>query len=148
VSAKLRPIHQSLPMQLLRAREAAMSQFRPMLRQHNLTEQQWRVIRVLAARREVDAGELADECFLLAPSLSRILQTLEQDGLIQREADVGDQRRSLISLTTSGVQKFAAVGPDSETLYKNIERRFGKKNLNQLYHLLNELNATLIDEAQ
>jgi len=34
-------------MELLKAREAAMERFRPMLREHGLTEQQWRVIRAL-----------------------------------------------------------------------------------------------------
>ena len=56
-------------MELLKAREAAMSRFRPMLREHGLTEQQWRVIRALADYKEIDAGELAKKSFLLAPSL-------------------------------------------------------------------------------
>ena len=37
----------SLPIALLRARETVMHRFRPLLASHDLTEQQWRVIRVL-----------------------------------------------------------------------------------------------------
>ena len=51
----MRDFSQSLPMALLRAREAVMRQFRPILRQHGLTEQQWRILRALAA---VDAIEV------------------------------------------------------------------------------------------
>ena len=54
-SLPLRDFQHSLPMELLKAREAAMARFRPMLRSHGLTEQQWRVIRALAAYQKIDA---------------------------------------------------------------------------------------------
>ena len=46
--APMREFSRSLPMSLLRAREAVMRQFRPSLREHGLTEQQWRILRALA----------------------------------------------------------------------------------------------------
>ena len=141
--SELRDIQHSLPMQLLRAREAAMTRFRPMLREHGLTEQQWRVLRVLAAHEPVDASELARLTHLLAPSLSRILQFLAEGSLIRREPDRADQRRSLISLTAAGHAKFRTVGPDSETLYRAIEESFGKAKLDALYALLSDLNHAL-----
>ncbi|MGI9326372.1 MAG: homoprotocatechuate degradation operon regulator HpaR [Pseudomonadales bacterium] len=141
--SELRDIELSLPMQLLQAREAAMAQFRPMLRKHGLTEQQWRVLRVLAANRGVDASELANRCFLLAPSLSRILQALESEGLIRRATDGEDNRRTLISLTRAGTSTCKQVGPDAEALYQSIEKRFGSKNLKQLYQLLTQLSDAI-----
>jgi len=115
--SELRDIQLSLPMQLLQAREAAMAHFRPMLRGHDLTEQQWRVIRVLASEASLDAGELARRSLLLAPSLSRILTHLEAQEMVVRDPDPTDQRRSVLRLTAAGRKKFAAVGPDSEALY-------------------------------
>ena len=41
-------MHDSLTIALLQAREAAMSYFRPIVKRHNLTEQQWRIVRILA----------------------------------------------------------------------------------------------------
>ena len=73
----IRSFDQSLPMQLLKAREAAMSRFRPMLRDHGLTEQRWRVIRAIHEHNKIDASELAAKSFLLSPSLTRILKYLE-----------------------------------------------------------------------
>ena len=55
----MRDFSRSLPMSLLRAREAVMRQFRPALRQHGLTEQQWRILRALAAVETIEATELA-----------------------------------------------------------------------------------------
>lgn len=139
---QLRPIQQSLPMRLLQAREAAMSRFRPMLRAHGLTEQQWRVIRVLAAEVELDTGELAEHSFLLGPSLTRILQALEADNLILRKPDKNDQRRYRISLSQSGKARYHQVSPDSEALYQKLEQAFGKDKLAELYDLLEELSVS------
>ena len=138
----IRPIEQSLPLQLLQAREAAMAHFRPMLREHGLTEQQWRVVRVLASEDQLDTGELAIRAVLLGPSVSRILQSLESSGLITRAADKTDQRRQYIRLSKAGRAKFDKIGPESESLYQSIESSFGRDKLNALYSLLAEFTAT------
>jgi len=132
----LRDFRHALPLELLRAREAAMARFRPMLREHGLTEQQWRVIRTLADEDKIDAGELANRSMLLAPSLTRILQFLEKEGLVRRKPDSRDQRRSVLTLTPDGRDVFLSVGPDSERCYAEIETEFGKNQLEELYQLL------------
>lgn len=142
-TAELRPFEHSLPMELLKAREAAMARFRPMLRNHGLTEQQWRVIRALAHYEEIDAGELARRSLLLAPSLTRILQHLERKNLVSRSADANDQRRSVLALTKEGRALFREVAPDSETLYAEIESAFGGARLKQLYQLLAQFYETV-----
>jgi homoprotocatechuate degradation regulator HpaR len=141
----LRDFQHSLPMELLKAREAAMSRFRPMLRQHGLTEQQWRVIRALAAYQKIDASELARRSFLLSPSLTRILQFLERAKLIKRSSDANDQRRSVFALTAKGRRIYDEVGPDSELLYAAIENQFGADKLETLYTLLAEFYTALAE---
>ncbi len=144
-SGSLRDFQHSLPMELLKAREAAMSRFRPMLRQHGLTEQQWRVIRTLAAYQKIDASELAKRSFLLSPSLTRILQFLERAKLIKRASDENDQRRSVFALTAKGRRIYDEVGPDSELLYTAIESQFGADKLETLYKLLAEFYTALAE---
>ena len=139
----LRDLRHSLPMELMRAREAAMARFRPTLREHGLTEQQWRVIRVLAEHDGIDAGEAAARCFLLAPSLTRILQFLEKKGLVLRTPNRDDQRRSVLKLSAEGRRVFDRVGPDSEQRYREIEAEFGAERLEQLYGLLAEFYEAL-----
>jgi homoprotocatechuate degradation regulator HpaR len=134
-------------MELLKAREAAMARFRPMLRQYELTEQQWRVIRALAAYENIDASELARRSFLLAPSLTRILQFLEGKKLVKRSPDKNDQRRSVFVLTAKGRKRYELVGPDSEILYANIEKQFGADKLESLYGLLAEFYTALAQES-
>lgn len=142
-AATLREFRRSLPMELLKAREAAMSRFRPMLRRHGLTEQQWRVIRALADREPLDAGALAEACCLLAPSLTRILQHLDRKKLVVRSAHESDQRRTMLMLSPAGKRLFAEVAPDSERLYAEIEQQFGAGRLETLYALLSDFYETL-----
>ena len=130
-------------MELLKAREAAMSRFRPMLRKYGLTEQQWRVVRVLAEYPDIDASELAQRALLLAPSLSRIFQFLEREKLIRRTVDTRDQRRSLFSLTSKGNTLYERVAPESEALYAQIEAEFGTEKLVALYDLLSQFHESL-----
>lgn len=139
----MRDVELSLPLQLLKAREAAMARFRPMLRSHGLTEQQWRVIRVLAAADGLDGRELARRSFLLAPSLTRILQNFETLAWVRRSAHASDQRRVLFELTAKGRKLFDAVAPDSERLYAAIADEFGVAKLETLYALLAEFSAAL-----
>lgn len=137
-TAGLRGIERSLPLALLKAREAAMSHFRPMLRAHGLTEQQWRVIRILAAFPDIDASEIVQRSYLLAPSLTRILHYLESEKIIIRMQDETDLRRSYFSLTPKGRRIYTRVAPDSESIYEQMSARFGRDKLAQLYELLAE----------
>src|ERR1700742_5395640 len=99
----VRDFSKSLPMSLLRAREAVMKQFRPSLRRHGLTEQQWRILRALAAVDAIEVTELARVAFLLGPSLSRILRDLEARHLIERRVAKADLRRAVVSITPRGL---------------------------------------------
>ncbi len=142
-ATRLRDFRHSLPMELLKAREAAMARFRPLLRKHGLTEQQWRVLRALSEYDSVDASELATRSFLLAPSLSRILQHLESENLIRRSYDEADQRRLVVQITAAGKRLFDQVAPESESLYNTIETEFGTERLESLYELLAEFYQVL-----
>ena len=75
--------HRNLPRLLLQAREAVMAHTRPSLRAHGLSDQQWRVLRVLGEHGTVETGRVAREAFILGPSLTGVLARMERDGLWQ-----------------------------------------------------------------
>jgi homoprotocatechuate degradation regulator HpaR len=139
----MRGFSQSLPMALLRAREAVMRRFRPGLRRRGVTEQQWRIIRALAHSGPLEVTALAESTFLLAPSLSGILSGLESRGLISRRQVDSDLRRAVVSLEPKAMKLIEAHGPDSEAVYEEIARTFGPERLDQLFKLLRELEETL-----
>jgi homoprotocatechuate degradation regulator HpaR len=139
----MREFSRSLPMALLRAREAVMRQFRPSLRRHGLTEQQWRILRALAAVEASEVTELARTAFLLGPSLSRILRDLEARGLIERRAAKSDLRRGVVSISEKGLELMEAVAPSSEAIYAAISRCYGARKLLELQERLRALEASL-----
>jgi homoprotocatechuate degradation regulator HpaR len=141
--APMREFSRSLPMSLLRAREAVMRQFRPSLRDHGLTEQQWRILRALTSVDEIEVTELAHVAFLLGPSLSRILRDLEARQLIERKAAANDARRAVVSISAKGLKLIEAVAPTSEAIYAEITRRYGARRLAELQEMLGALEAGL-----
>lgn len=147
-SLPMRPFSESLPMALLRTREAVMRLFRPGLRSHGVTEQQWRILRALAQRGPMEVTELAEATFLLAPSLSRILPDLEMRGLVGRRPVNTDLRRSVVSLEMQGLRLIAEHAPYSEQMYARIAKRFGADKLTRLLRLLHELEASLGELAE
>lgn len=135
-------------MALLRTREAVMRLFRPGLRKHGVTEQQWRILRALAHSGPLEVTDLAQATFLLAPSLSRILPDLEKRQLINRRQVNTDLRRNAVSLEPKGLRLIGMHAPYSETMYAQIARRFGTERISQLLGLLEELESSLEEISQ
>ena len=137
--SSMRPLRRSLPMELLRAREAVMRKFIPSLKEHGLSPQQWRVIRLLIEEDALDATEIGERCLLLNPSVSRILKNLRKRGLLTRATASDDQRRTINSITDEGRELYETIAPVSEARYAHITERFGYGKLELLYELLEEL---------
>lgn len=142
----MRDFAHSLPMALLKARESVMVGFRRLLRQHELTEQQWRVLRALIETDGIEVTALADSCFVLMPSLSRILATLEKRGLIDRNTVSSDRRRATIAITGRGKKLFTKIAPEAEKHYAFIAESIGTRNLQQLYVLLDNVFSALTQQ--
>jgi homoprotocatechuate degradation regulator HpaR len=134
-------VHRNLPRLLLQAREAVMAHTRPSLREHDLSDQQWRVLRVLGEHGAVETGRVAREAFILGPSLTGVLARMERDGLIARSRDPDDQRRTVIEATAKGKRLVKKLSSTIESHYAWLEQSLGKAKLVQLYQLLDELIA-------
>lgn len=135
----MRKFEDSLPLQLLKAREASMSFFRPLLQENDITEQQWRILRALHEYDELDYKQVAQMCCILSPSLTGIINRLEKQGYISRTRDASDQRRILLKQTEQAKQLFARLSPEVEARYKVFSDKFGPDKMQQLCVLLNDL---------
>ena len=137
--AAMRPFSRSLPMQLMRAREAVMRRFRPHFTSHGFSEQQWRVVRALADAGRMEVGALSAACQIHPASLSRMLPKLVREGLVARKNHKQDQRRVVVSITPRGRAVFREAAPESEEIYAALEREIGAAKLRDLYRLLDEV---------
>ena len=130
-------VHRNLPRLLLQAREAVMAHTRPSLRQHGLSDQQWRVLRVLGEHAHepdgIETGRVAREAYLLGPSLTGVLARMERDGLIARERCAQDARRTTVRATPLGLSKVQALSETIEAHYSWLEKELGKPRLKALY---------------
>ncbi|WP_312967381.1 homoprotocatechuate degradation operon regulator HpaR [Acinetobacter gerneri] len=136
----MKTIRPSLTLALLQAREATMSHFRPALNEIGLTEQQWRVIRILYQHEELESNQLADLACILKPSLTGILNRMIDQNLIQKRKDEQDQRINLITLTEEGKRLFEIQAVKMEISYKKIQEQYGAEKLQDLLELLKDLS--------
>lgn len=116
-----------------------MAPLREMLASTGVTEQQWRVLRVLDENRTMEPKALAEQACLLLPSLTRIMQSLEERGLMSRAKDPNDGRKLQLTITDEGRALLERHKGESNRIFDALEARFGEERLDQLLDLLNEL---------
>lgn len=92
----------SLPMILNRALAGVMPDYRALFARYDLTEQQWRVLRVLWTYGRVTAAELSARTLLPAPSLVGIVDRLVKKDLVARIRSRDDRRVVHITATPVG----------------------------------------------
>ncbi|SPJ32424.1 homoprotocatechuate degradation operon regulator HpaR [Kushneria phyllosphaerae] len=138
----------SLTLALLQARESAMDFFRPHLNRNNITEQQWRVIRILcqAEAQTLESYQLAERACILRPSLTGVLVRLEQSGLVRRWKPETDQRRLCVTLTPKGNELFEGMKDEMMRQYQNIQQRLGPEKYRTLMSLLEEVQKLDTDD--
>jgi homoprotocatechuate degradation regulator HpaR len=135
--------HRNLPLLMLQARERVISRFRPLLHANGLTEQQWRILRVLADLGGLEPKQIGELCRLSSPSLAGVLARMEELNLVGRERLEHDQRRVLVSLTAHSRALAARMAPQIDAVYADIEGELGPKATQRLYSALDTLIATL-----
>ena len=137
--------HRNLPLLLLRAREDVIARFRPILHAHGVTDQQWRILRVLAehAPRPLEPRELADLCSISSPSLTGVLARMDELGLVTRRRHDRDQRRLRVSLTAKSRALVRRVAPLVEREYQALEAAVGGDLVREAYALLDRLSGAL-----
>lgn len=140
--------HRNLPLMLLQARERVMSRFRPLLKAHGVTEQQWRVLRALDDHEFLEPREIGEICCISSPSMAVMLSRMEELGLVHRARFEKDQRRVRVSLTAKGQAIVADVAPLNELRYQAMKHELGEQTLETLYAALDKVLQTLPPSAE
>jgi homoprotocatechuate degradation regulator HpaR len=135
--------HRNLPLLLLQARERVISHFRPILNANGVTEQQWRMVRVLYEAPSLEPREIVELCRISSPSMTGVLSRMEELGLVARRRLPHDQRRVRVSLTARARAMAARMAPQIDATYRHIEQTIGAEFSGQLQQALDQLLATL-----
>jgi homoprotocatechuate degradation regulator HpaR len=140
---KIPAFERSIAAALIKAEESVLAPMRPKLREHGITEPQWRVMRVINETGATYATGLAEVALLHAPSVTRILQELEERNLIVREADESDRRRALVTLTPEGREIVRVISRHVARIIGEYADRFGAQRLDKLVSELRALSAAI-----
>jgi homoprotocatechuate degradation regulator HpaR len=135
--------HRNLPLLLLQARELVVAHFRPMLNRNGITEQQWRIVRVLVETGPLEPREIGEWCRISSPSLAGVLARMAKLKLISRKRMTNDQRRVVVSLTSRSRRLALRLAPEINATYREIERLAGARFCRDLYGSLDELIGAL-----
>lgn len=128
--------YRNLPQRFLKARDCLMAHFRPILQHFGVTEQQWRILRVLDEHGHLEPREICQLCQIASPSMTGVLARMEQMDLICRRRIEQDQRRVLVRLATKGGELINAMAPLIDEQYGHLEVALGKPILDELFVIL------------
>lgn len=117
-----------------------MVPIRPMLAGAGVTEQQWRVLRVLDDAGPVDLKTLAESALLFGPSVTRILKDLVERGLVVRQPNPNDGRGAIVSLSARGRALIEETAAHTLLQLSIYAKKFGDKRLK---NLISELQALI-----
>ena len=135
--------HRNLPLLLLQARERVISHFRPILNANGVTEQQWRIVRVLYEQSSLEPRQIVELCRISSPSMAGVLARMEELGLVARRRMPRDQRRVHVSLTVRARAMAARMAPQIDATYRRIEQQIGPEFSVRLQQTLDQLLTTL-----
>ena len=136
---RLPSTRRSLPIALMRSREKVMGPIRDLLKVSGITEQQWRVLRVLSESGAQDLTQISVKASLLMPSLSRIIKKLREGGLIVSQTNGEDRRRQIVRIGTKGQKIIDANLPQAMKIAEELQQHLGLERHEQLLDLLETL---------
>ena len=131
----------SLPMQLYKALDAIMPEYRNLFYKYDLTEQQWRILRVLWTENNITVAQLSKITLLPAPSLVGILDRLVKKNLLIRNRSDKDRRQVQISLTTKGQELQQVVAPSVLAIHSRLKARVSNEEWQSLERLLKKFSV-------
>ena len=131
----------SLPMQLYKALDAIMPEYRNLFYKYDLTEQQWRILRVLWTENNITVAQLSKITLLPAPSLGGILDRLVKKNLLIRNRSDKDRRQVQISLTTKGQELQQLVAPSVLAIHSRLKARVSNEEWQSLERLLKKFSV-------
>jgi DNA-binding MarR family transcriptional regulator len=91
-----------LPALLAQASQLISTEFHEVVRRHNLSVTEWRILSTLLGAGEISIGNLAQVTLTKQPTVTRLLDRLEALGHLRRIAHESDRRITLVRITDTG----------------------------------------------
>lgn len=126
---------------LARASHVASAQFHDQLAERGIAVPVWRVLAVLAGTDGLTVGELAKGVLFKQPTLTKVVDRMAADGLVERVPGEGDRRRVLVRSTEKGRDLVAGLLVEAKAHERSILASYTREEARTLKQVL----RTLID---
>lgn len=124
---------------LNRAQHAIDAPLRRQVDAHGLTMKEFAVLEVLLHKGPLPVGEVGERVLLTSGSMTYVLDKLEADGLVQRQADPDDGRVQQVTLTDAGRTLINEVFPEHARRLQSLMDALSTPEKETLFRLLHRL---------
>jgi DNA-binding MarR family transcriptional regulator len=111
------------------------------------TVAQAELLLLVASNEKLDQISLARAAGLDTSTTALILDNLQTRGLVVRESDANDRRRSILHLTTAGRKRMPGLRESFLATQSQLAEPLGKTSVAQLMHMLRQIAANPLSPA-
>ncbi len=134
-------VNDYLPALLARASELISSEFHVVARKQGFSVTEWRVMATLAGGTPMSIGQLAQVTVTKQPTVTRLLDRMESNGLVRRLPHDSDRRITLVRITDSGVHKIEHLMGLAREHERRLMEPFGLQRSEELKKTLRQMIA-------
>jgi DNA-binding MarR family transcriptional regulator len=133
-------LEQEALLSVVRTSAELMDRFELFLRPHGITATQYNVLRILRGSEPegLCRNELRDRMLTRMPDVTRLLDRMEEAGLVERTRDTEDRRMVTSRITNKAQDILATLDP---LVAENEKRFFSGISQDQIQTLIDVLNA-------
>lgn len=113
--------------------------FRRIFSHYGITEQQWRILRILWEEDGISQNDIAQRSLLPKQSLVGIIDRLQDLDLVIRKQSATDRRKSAIFLTQKAKTIEAEITPQVNQIYEGLEKQLTANQWSQLRKMLTHI---------
>ena len=112
-----------------------------------VTRPQWRVLIVLKREEGINQGELAERLEVEAITVGRMVDRLQEAGLVERQADPGDRRAWRLFLTPRSRALMGELGPVSDRMIADMLEGVTSSERESFANYLERVRANLLRQT-
>jgi DNA-binding MarR family transcriptional regulator len=125
-----------LPALLAQASSLLSSQFHEIVVANGFTVSEWRVLATLADGKPMTVGRLVQITVTKQPTITRVLDRMEEKGYVERLPYETDRRITLVQITKTGRAMVARLVPQARAHEMRALEPFGQQRAEELKSIL------------
>jgi len=130
------PIQDYLSYALAAAHRKMSASLNARLKKHGIQIEAWRILETLETDQRLTMGQLAEVVLMNPPTLTKLVDRLVSDGLVNRQVAQADHRQINVLPTALGKKRMLQVREEVQDQDAALESLIGKDDAGKLIELL------------